>query len=64
MNIVESVRYAGEIPPAAQLPMILWTPRRRRSYRRRGRFLFYPEELSGTGLFPKDGYSPVALGRC
>lgn len=56
---------AGSVPPPAQLPLIraLYPPRRR-GYRKRGRFLHYPEERWGVKLFPSDGYSAVALGRC
>ena len=62
----ESIRYAGEIPPVSQLPLILNIyPRRRRLKRRRGRFLHFPEEQPGMWMFPKDDYSFLCGGgRC
>ena len=62
--VSETLRFAGEIPPAAQLPLILWAPRPKCPYRRRGRFLHWPEEKPGVRLFIEEGYSAVALGRC
>lgn len=59
-----NLQMVGEIPPAAQLPLILWRQPKRRIRRRRGRFLHWPEEKPGIRLFNANGYSSVALGRC
>lgn len=63
------VRAADQVPPPPQ-SMPMPAPYGKRSYkpglryRKRGRFLHYPEEKSGLALFPSSGYSAVALGRC
>ena len=64
MSVDQQLRYAGEIPPAAQLPLLLWRAPKRRPYRRRGRFLYWPEEKPGVKLFNDNNYSAVVLGRC
>lgn len=56
------IKFAGEVPPASQLPLILWTPRKRRRYRR-PRFRMFPEELTAP-LFTDTNYSALTIGRC